>query len=227
VLNSHGAAGSLNGVPVGYMAHVWGAGKNPEKGGPHYGWALNKAVTVFPRFGGGGFMTEPVWPSKPFGVHRILGETSLVHNMRGFGRVGADFWGVLEGDKGGARSLLNRYPEAKWSQLTVSEACGSFLAPGPDGAVSTVRFENLREGIQECEARISIEKALVDKALRGKLGDELAKKCEDVLAERTTAILDAFKRGKQSKGWDWFATDWQARSDKLFAAAAEVAAKLK
>jgi hypothetical protein len=226
-LHSHGKASKINDVPVGYVSHVWGVGKDPGKGGPHYGWRVEPGpvVTVFPRYGGGGAMTEPIFPNKPLGVFRILGETCLIHGIRGFGGAGADFWPVIpSGDKKGSlRDIQNRYPEDNRAQLSIGNATSALLAPGPDGAISTVRFENVREGLQECEARVLIEKALVEPALRSKLGEELATRCTNVLTERTNAILDAFKRGKESKGWNWFAEGWQERLEKLFALAEEVA----
>lgn len=226
LLHSHGGAGKLHNVPVGYLSHVWGCGKDPRKGGPHYGWSIKNVVTVFPRYGGGNFLTESLGSGRHYGVFRVLPETCNVHNLRGFGRIGADFWPVLDAGKGGLRPMLNRYPKAQWSQLSVNESNAAMLSPGPDGAVSNIRFENLREGIQENEARIFMEKALADKEKRGKLGEELAKKCETLLASRTDVILGTFKSGKENKGWPWFAEGWQERSDGLFALAAEVASAL-
>ena len=62
------------------------------------------------------------------------------------------------------------------------------LAPGPDGPVSTARLENFREGVQESQARITIEKALVDPALKARLGDALAQDCQKLLDERQRAL---------------------------------------
>jgi hypothetical protein len=94
-----------------------------------------------------------------------------------------------------------------------------------------------REGIQECEARIVVEKALVDDALRAKLGEALAAKCQAMVDERTRSVILADEKGENGMmhtsmpggplGYDWFAgSDWQTRSAKLYAAAAEVAKAL-
>ncbi len=237
VLHSHGRASKLNGVPVGYLTHVWGIPSvpDPDKGDKRgkkycYGWRQEFIRTVFPRYGGGNFiLNPPLWSNAPLGVYRAISEATLAADLRGFGRIGADFWGVLEGTKGRQHSLLNRYPESNWSQLTVSTATGSVVHPGPEGAVSTVRFEMMLEGLQEAEAKIYIEKALTDKARRAKFGEEKAAKIEEMLKERLRVFLKSSppsKRKPEVKGWEWFAAEsgWPARSAQLYAAAAEVAA---
>jgi hypothetical protein len=110
----------------------------------------------------------------------------------------------------------------------MTNAATQILAPGPEGAVATVRFEMLRESVQECEARIFIEKALTDKAMTAKLGDALAKKAQEALDDRVVQLRTAFVDKATAKGWDWFAAEsgWQERSARLYAAAGEVAAAL-
>jgi len=117
------------------------------------------------------------------------------------------------------------------------------LAPGPDGAVATARLEMMREGIQECEARIFIEEALLDEGNRGKLAEALARRCREVLDARSIAIMQGlsshahcgFTKPQQYEwwsqpgqvGWRWYlASGWQQRSDGLFALAADVAKAL-
>jgi hypothetical protein len=117
------------------------------------------------------------------------------------------------------------------------------LAPGRDGAVATHRFEMIREGLQEAEARVFIDRALVEKKITG----ELAKRCQEILDERTRAMLrgatplyisraawrdhpvneHAWWSGCSEAGYQWFITSgWQDRSKRLYDAAAEVAEKL-
>ena len=106
-----------------------------------------------------------------------------------------------------------------------------------DSAVTTARFEMMREGVQECEARIFIEKTLLDETRRAKLGKTLVDKCQALLDERTRAIARAFvseRKGKKVVGNNvgipgyetYLQWNWQQRSDDLYAAAAEVARKL-
>jgi hypothetical protein len=71
-----------------------------------------------------------------------------------------------------------------------SRICGAWLykanpvsiaAPGADGAAPTVRFQMLREGVQETEARIAVVQALagLDEARRAR--------CRALLDERLVA----------------------------------------
>ena len=63
---------------------------------------------------------------------------------RGVGRLGADTWSAVK-DKQGRRlaRAWERFPGSDWANLNINS---SALAPGPDGPVSTQRFESLREG---------------------------------------------------------------------------------
>ena len=107
--------------------------------------------------------------------------------------------------------------------VPVTEVLAYVLGPGPDGPVATVRFEMIREGVQEAEARICIEKALANPALRQKLGEDRAAALQGLLDQRTRDILRA-KAGSDC-AWLWYASLIQERSDQLYAAAAEVAAR--
>ena len=86
----------------------------------------------------------------------------------GLTRLAGDYWPVIK-DRRGRRqgTVTDRYPSSKWMNLNI---CNPVLAPGAKGPVATSRFEWLREGIQECEARIAIERALTDERLRRRLG---------------------------------------------------------
>jgi len=68
----------------------------------------------------------------------------------------------------------------------------AMLAPGPDGAVSTERFEMLREGAQLAEAILFVEKALQDK----KLNDDLAQRANRCLDDRAEAYLKCWSAGR-------------------------------
>lgn len=226
VLHSHGDATKLGAAKVGYMSHVWGVKFAPDPDVPDrytkksrfLGWQQEFRKTVFPREGAGA-IHPPLHGDAPLGTFRMIGEGMLVADYRGFGRVGADFWGVLPGDRGSLNNIVGRY--VNWSQLNLTTSTGSVLAPGPNGAISTARFEMIREGVQECEARIFLEKALLDKDLRAKLGNEVAGKLQALLDERTRLY-----RAACHTSWDWYAASgWQGRADRLFGAAAEIAAK--
>ncbi len=104
--------------------------------------------------------------------------------------------------------------------------------------MATIRYEMGREGVQECEARIFIEKALVDEALRAKLGPKLAERCQAILDERSRCISWADEKNTNGKphcylpvgplGGDWYAgSGWRDRTAKLYSAAAAVQERLR
>ena len=122
----------------------------------------------------------------------------------------------------------------------------SVLAPGPSGPVATNRFVNFQEGVQECEARIAVEQALSDPALKARLGDELARRAQKLLDDRLLCIFRGTSHlqlngpvrsaGGSGLGWlgkggasgpNWFrGSGWQQRTAELLALAGEVEKKL-
>ncbi|KPJ52501.1 MAG: hypothetical protein AMS16_06310 [Planctomycetes bacterium DG_58] len=181
----------------------------------------------------------------PLSISRLLGEMCIQGRSRGFGRVGLDFWRVLK-DKRGRRvgHIHARYPKSQWSNL--DKEAMAFLPPGPKGAMPTARLLMMREGLQECEARIFIERALTDDVLRKKLSDGLVRRCDVLLADRTRGVMMSFENHCACgfcrptwawSGWQrWFnqrayvtgyvsyiGSGWQKRSAELFDTAAEVA----
>jgi hypothetical protein len=81
-----------------------------------------------------------------------------------------------------------------------------------------------RENLQELQARLLIEDAFTVPELKATIGDDLAKRCFDLVEERTLTHL---RMGTFSWGWRWFlGSDYQRRSAELYDLAAEVAAKL-
>ena len=142
-----------------------------------YGWRIPELRAYLCRFG--------VMNGHPVTV-RQLPKINITGRQRGVGRIGGDFWSVIR-DRRGRRSgmVFARYPHNHWRGLNINSY---FLAPGPDGPIATARFENLREGVQECEARIFIESALLDDEKRQQLGEELAERAQQILDERQIAL---------------------------------------
>ena len=166
-------------------AHVYDLGYNvnPDKG-RQYGWNRPELTLRFSRNGfsnSANCLTTHLTPA-----------FNITGTQRGLGRLGADTWFVVRNKKGcRSGAVYHRYPENNWRNLDIQ---GWMLAPGPDGAVYTSRLENLREGIQECEARICIESALIDPEKKAILGAELA--------QRGQALLDARHRAMWKSTWD-------------------------
>jgi hypothetical protein len=223
---SHSYRKDLHGVPYVLRAHVWSTNFTvyPDLDS-NKGWNRDELVVQFPR---------NVHDAYPLTTFRLLGERNIMGGQRGFGRLGADFWKVIKNRRGQKiGTLSNRWPFVDWRNLSIKT---TLLAPGRDGAVATTRYEMMREGLQEAEARILIEKAIES----GKLPGPLAKRCTEVLQDRAAAILQGLdnhhtcgfeKRSKHGwwngpgqVGYHWFVTSpWQQRSAELFSLAGEVA----
>ena len=240
VVHSHTWWSNLHGQPIGCLASVWGISGPRDPGLPadYYGnrrflgWKA-PMVVAFPRVGCS--VHERVGFNSPLALYREMAEGSLTSagrpnakppGVRGFARMGADFWGVLETRQpAGRTSLVGRYPETAWGSLNMNNGLTAMLAPGKSGPIATVRLEMLREGLQEAEARVFMEKALADPALRAKLSDDLSKRCQDLLDDRVRDYLRSVRR--QDDDWLWFvASGWQERTRKLYALAAEAAGSL-
>ncbi|MCK4283189.1 MAG: hypothetical protein KAX44_02645 [Candidatus Brocadiae bacterium] len=200
------------------------------------GWKGENLICHFPR---------RLWDRFCHTTYRFIGEMNATGKRRGFARLGGDFLAVGT-DRRGRRvgTLAGRFPKTSWRQLNILT---SLLEPGQEGPVATARFEMLREGLQECEARIFIEQALGDEGKRAQLGEDLAGRCQDLLDERARNMFRAVstlwaKAGTAVRccyfgtswwnwppiiGSHWFASsDWQAETARLYEAAAEVEAKL-
>jgi hypothetical protein len=172
---------------------------------------------------------------------RFAIERNITGDQRGQGRIGGDYWKVLRGKQGGRVSRVHeRYPESNWRNLIIG---ASLLAPGPRGPVATSRMEALRDGMQQCEARIAIERGLYDDTLRAKLPPDLIDRCEKCLRARHMMMWlsgsnlqcyheypDASWRAKWPHGWgggftghNWFlGSGYRERDGELFALAGEV-----
>jgi hypothetical protein len=159
------------------------------------------------------------------------------------GRVGADFWPVLR-NKQGKRAgwIWAPYLQSMWHSC---QLMSYLLEPGPTGPVASTRYELMREGIQECEARIAIEQVLTDDAARARLGPELAARAQRLLDDRLWRMQKAFNAlqlnfrifATSNRTWGygaggvaghcWYASDgWRDRTQELYDLAGEVAAKM-
>jgi len=206
-------------APIGYVSHCWNTAFPPDPAVKRYeGWRRPFLTTLFPRYGMG-TMNPAFYPHSPLGVHRNIIEGAFTGNLHGFGRVGADLWPVIADRRGRMKSIAARFLQSDLGHANVSLATLALLAPGPDGALATARFENVREGQQEAEARAFIERALATPALRAKLGDDLAARCRAVLDERTRRYRIACR-----SDWLWFSAGVEQQAEKLFAVAGDVAA---
>jgi hypothetical protein len=115
------------------------------------------------------------------------------------GRVGLDFW-----KKGGAGTPFNH------SYFTAGNAV---TVPGAGGAEPTVRFQMMREGVQDMELRLMIVRGCA------KLAEERRQPYRDLLDEFPRRLYWSGDYLSQHElGWDW-----RAYAAKVQAAAAELA----
>jgi hypothetical protein len=256
VMHSHGgpAEGALlYGIaPIGYQAVVWDVRFSDDGADAHgkgkgfiesfHGWARKVLWSQFDRFSR---------ESHPSTRWLCQAEVCITGAQRGPGRLGAEYWMVLKDnrDKRVGRSY-ERYPESNWRNLIIPEA---LMAPGPGGAIATNQMEALREGVQQCEAIIVLERALMDEGLKAQLGPDLAKRCAEYLHARHMMLWLSlsnlqfyYTRPGSDKSWEtyslarnwrnqpnvtgqnWFlSSGYQERTMQLFTLAGEVTKKLE
>ena len=204
-----------------------------EEDGQHYGWRSAGMIINYPRMGN---VPGAVFASY-LPTYRIFGESALLSGgarwrsvklCRGVGHIGADFWPVLKDPRGGMKNMGDRY--VFWHSLSISQVIPSILGAGPSGPVSTTRHQMMREALQEAEARIFVQNALLEPSHAARLGPALAKRCKELCDERTEVlryysqfcepgVLDDY-----AKVFD--AQRWQDMSEGLYQAAGDVAKAL-
>ena len=237
----------LNGVAtVAYTAFVWNvqypqaAPINAEapkasSDGRLHGWKRPELYAEFRRFTA---LNE--WPASTI---LLFPEIQITGNQRGLGRVGADFWPVYKDKQGRRRSWIwDQYPQSLWHSCNLMS---HMLVPGPVGPVASTRYELMREGIQQCEARIAIESVLTDEAKRARLPADLAQQSQQLLDDRVWQELKAFGdmqlTGRSyatardtwyygcggTAGHYWYAgSGWRDNAQKLYNLAGEMEGKL-
>ena len=198
----------------GYRSQVW-AIKQAESTSL-MGWNRPEFITRYQRLNNFGHSPHVTW--------RYWAEYCITGDQRGMGRLGADYWPVQLDERARQRQQIwERYPESSWRNLGLYVA---LLAPAPEGPVASARLEMLREGLQEAEARIAIESALIDPDKAARLGEALVERCKQLLDERIVTMNQSNKgSGRPFFVWP-FEEDWQQRSRTLYSLAAEVEAKL-
>ena len=166
------------------------------------GWKRKNILLLFTRTSGD--VISCYGASPPF-TYRILMDRSLVAGANGIARYGADYFdGVW---MSGFRSKI----------FCPGMTCLRLLWEGPNGAESSVRFEVLREAVQEAETRIYLE----DQADKPPPGD-LKSRITRVLEVHSHDTLLLHPRRHSIKMCE-YSTGWQERSRRLYTAAAEVA----
>lgn len=217
-------------VPVALNSIVWGGAVPDPAKKRLYGWKC-KPERLILTFNRAGTLSVVLIGFPPPWSFRMWMESTLTGGRNGNGRVGADYFTGLfdarrawKGKKGGSErgngmngSIFNRYLDSNVGQISLGNSTTDLLAPGPEGPVTSIRFENAKEGNQEAEARIVIEKALLNK--EKPLPADLAKRCQALLDARTNGLrMWALNSGKVPFGCQ----GWSEKNRQLFDLAGEV-----
>lgn len=194
------------GMPVAYRVLPY-----PPRNGELYpgGWELPLLQVTSMRHISRPYV--PVLNYRSFGPVSVSGRDRK-RRYRGFSRLGLDFWRVAT-PGGEERFLLKRF--VRWHNLQRDNA-KSITVPGAKGALPTVRYLNLWEGIQENEAALLIEQALAQDPVV--LSDDLKQQAENALA--------AWRSVRYCKSSQWRSDDeddfvnWATVIDNLYTVAA-------
>jgi len=146
--------------------------------------------------------------NSPLTDQRRVGEDIIMSGRDGVSDFGADLF-PIRNPKGRYYCIPNvEYPSGPMFTQN------ALLYPGPDGPVTTERFETFREGVQLAEALLFIERAIQEKKLRA----ALQQRAETYLDQRSHAFI-----------MNWFGIrDMPAEEDgKLLELAGEVARELE
>jgi len=204
-LRTHGGT-----VPVDYETNILGAWTSHDPSCRRvYGWRNGPSPVWMPR---------PLGDGSPLAMFRVACEQALLAGRPGLGQIGADFWHCWSKRYRWVRSFYGRFPET--NEGNAAMRLGQLLWPDADGPVPTPAFEVLRENLQECQARIFLEKRLT--ATPCPLPPPLAETCQKLLDERTR--WHRIRLVGHGGDLAFAASDWQGRSARLYAAAAEAAA---
>ena len=239
VMHTHGGnrvSAKMQGIAdVGYVAYVWNVEYAKDPGKEGLGWKRPELYAEFRRFNG---LND--WPASSI---LLFPEIQITGTQRGVGRIGADFWPAIRDRQGERRGRVwEKYPQSLWHSCNMYS---HLLLPGPTGPVASTRYEQMREGVQECEARIAIGRALSDEALKAKVGPDLAGRCQQMLDDRVWQELKAFSDlqltgrnyATSANNWGygcggmaghyWYVSSgWQERAQTLYDLAAEVTKKI-
>jgi Glycoside hydrolase 123, catalytic domain/Glycoside hydrolase 123, N-terminal domain len=160
------------------------------------------------------------WDWSPLIILRNQPEELIMRGHNGIADFGADNFPIENPKRKGRYYNINAGRGTGGGNNASTRA---LLAPGPDGAVASERFEMFREGTELAEAVLYLQMAIQDKKISG----ELAAKVEKFLAVRGETFINYWHK----LGWNYM-NKWsiagQFDSDaKLLQLAAEVARTVK
>jgi sialidase-1 len=202
-----------NGLVAGHYTHAYALSLGPVgPDGVMGGWNMAYPVYTHPR--------KYIYQYSPLSQWRRFPEGCTAAVSSGFRQSGAGFDHVRLNAWG-----QKRHYGPAWSNF-YRQGPRWIAAPGPDGPLGTVRMEMLREGQQETEARIVLEKAVAGSGLPA----DLKERCTALLTRRREALRRGgqFNRSHAEQGqtetsrlWG-VPDDWQDSALELFDLAGRV-----
>ena len=150
----------------------------PAEARPIYGWREKSFPTIalaaarWPYFAGG---TVANWRTMAEGALMSTGSAGGAEGRpyHGLGTWGADFWNNEWGY------------DVAYAQTGLSYLTQYVIGAGELGPVATCRTRMLQESLQEAEARVFVQNAILDDDKRPKLGDDLLRRCDELCGQRT------------------------------------------
>ena len=205
---------------------------------PYYRWRVPAWKSVIPTVTGAWSMNQ----TAEYPLFLTAAESILIHKngwsgkettevVHGIGCQGADYWPVVKGPTGDNLYILNRYTD-QCANMDHFSATYAFLGAGRDGPVATGHLRLLQESLQDMEARIFVQDAVLDQ--KGRLSADLVKRCNEICDERTRRLYYystyleskesyrlAFPRDAFHEGW------YRQNTEQLYTLAGEVANALR
>ncbi|MFO7898606.1 MAG: hypothetical protein R6V58_06060 [Planctomycetota bacterium] len=215
----HGYRSRFGGLPVLCNEWIWGCGRmyDPDSESPRY--------NVYPRpwrKRRSGHRQYDQYISRGYDENNLLAqshsypERQMQRDLHGLGRLGADFWPILN-PKSNSRRRQFYYLTDGYAGLGIQTTNIAMTGPGPDGAVWTERGEVFREGVQVAETIVYVRDAIDEKKVTG----ELAKRAEELLLDRARHMLRQ-GIGRPNRDRARISGGARERNDKLYAIAAEI-----
>ena len=115
-----------------------------------------------------------IWPPRPYPnffieydaieARLLMGALTQKYRPDGFGYWAISFWFATEGQQ-----LLTRGPYTDWNPLTFGSANGEggWIYAGEQGPITSIRFENFRDGLEDFEYYRQLELAIAGAEGRG------------------------------------------------------------
>ena len=236
VQQGHTFPQNVQGVNVGYNATVWGGYrfadglKQTQQNTAAttealMGWSRPHLDAVFQRN-----LLLDVYPATYWYFYP---EAAITSELRGIGRVGADYWLAVKNKSGKRTSWVHeRFAEGSWAGTSISLVIpNALLSPGLDGPEATTRLLALIEGVQMCEARICMEQAMKS-GLTGDLKNRCAFALNDRLFTMWHALSNLVAAKNGATAWRWsvgvsghhyfLGSSWQDQAERIYNLADEV-----